>query len=128
MDLSLVVNTWHMRDYFMDSVSIRSFHAFHKGNFVSASAGNGHFLSSVANVAPLTMTVAASYMDGLLHSFIYLGNSKIIKVIFNICSLKKKLKVNLLINKKLNFPGNTYKPSNRVYKIHKAIQIRVIYA
>ena len=87
MDLSLVVNTWHMRDYFMDLVSIGSFHAFHKVIFVSASGGNGHFPGSVANVASWTMTIAASSMDGVLQSFIYLGNSKIIKVIFNICSL-----------------------------------------
>ena len=62
-----------MRDYFMDSVSIRSFHAFHKGNFVSTSGRNGHFPSSVANVAPLTIIVAANSMEGLLHSFIYLA-------------------------------------------------------
>ena len=110
-----------LRDYFMDPVSIGSFHAFQKGIFVSASAGNGHFPGSVANVAPWIMTVAASSMDRVLQSFIYLGNSKIIKVMFNICSLNNEVKVNLLTERTYIFQGTGVNPPTESTKFYSLI-------
>lgn len=66
--------------YFEDAISIGSFHAFQKGVFVSAAAGNSFFPGTACNVAPWILTVAASTIDREFSSNIYLGNSKILKV------------------------------------------------
>ncbi|XP_031100013.1 subtilisin-like protease SBT5.3 [Ipomoea triloba] len=65
--------------YFEDVVSIGTFHAFQKGVFISASAGNSFLPSTAANVAPWILTVAASTIDRDLHTYLQLGNSIVIK-------------------------------------------------
>ncbi|CAM8967625.1 unnamed protein product [Rhodiola kirilowii] len=65
--------------YFEDSVSVGSFHAFHKGILVSASAGNSFLPGTAANVAPWILTVAASSLDREFSSKIHLGNAKVLK-------------------------------------------------
>lgn len=67
--------------YFEDVVSIGTFHAFQKGVFISASAGNSFLPSTAANVAPWILTVAASTIDRDLHTYLQLGNSIVIKVV-----------------------------------------------
>lgn len=67
--------------YFEDAISIGSFHAFQKGILVSCSAGNSIFPGTASNVAPWILTVAASSVDRIFNSNIYLGNSRILKVI-----------------------------------------------
>ncbi|KAF3439407.1 hypothetical protein FNV43_RR17685 [Rhamnella rubrinervis] len=64
--------------YFEDAISIGGFHAFHSGIFVSPSAGNS-FPKTASNVAPSILTVAASSVDRDFNTYIYLGNSKILK-------------------------------------------------
>lgn len=66
--------------YFQDPISIGAFHAFQKGILVSASAGNSVFPGTACNVAPWILTVAASSIDREFNSNIYLGNSKVLKV------------------------------------------------
>ncbi|XP_074273188.1 subtilisin-like protease SBT1.1 [Silene latifolia] len=52
------------RPYFQDSLAIAAFGATQKGVFMSCSAGNsGPTTSTVSNLAPWMMTVAASYID-----------------------------------------------------------------
>lgn len=68
-------------NYFEDAISVGTFHAFQKGILVSASAGNSFFPQTASNVAPWILTVAASTIDREIQSNIYLGNSKLIKVI-----------------------------------------------
>ncbi|TYI10058.1 hypothetical protein ES332_A09G115100v1 [Gossypium tomentosum] len=65
--------------YFEDAISIGSFHAFQKGILVSCSAGNSFFPGTASNVAPWILTVAASSVDRIFISNIYLGNSRILK-------------------------------------------------
>ncbi|TYH53684.1 hypothetical protein ES332_D09G116900v1 [Gossypium tomentosum] len=65
--------------YFEDAISIGSFHAFQKGILVSCSAGNSFFPGTASNVAPWILTVAASSVDRIFKSNIYLGNSRILK-------------------------------------------------
>ncbi|KAF9595057.1 hypothetical protein IFM89_036516 [Coptis chinensis] len=65
--------------FFSDAISIGSFHAFSKGIFVSASAGNSGLPSTAANVAPWIFTVAASSVDRDFTSNVHLGNSKMLK-------------------------------------------------
>lgn len=67
--------------YFEDATSIAAFHAFRKGVLVSASAGNSIFPGTATNVAPWILTVAASSVDRIFNSNIYLGNSRVLKVI-----------------------------------------------
>lgn len=66
--------------YFEDAIFIGGFHAFHSGIFVSASAGNSFLPRTASNVAPWILTVAASSVDRDFNTYIYLGNSKILKV------------------------------------------------
>ena len=68
--------------YFEDATSIGAFHAFRKGVLVSASAGNSIFPGTATNVSPWVLTVAASSVDRIFNSNIYLGNSRVLKVIF----------------------------------------------
>ncbi|KAI9113047.1 hypothetical protein K1719_015979 [Acacia pycnantha] len=68
------------RPYYSDSIAIASFGAIEKGVFVSCSAGNsGPSKSSVGNVAPWLMTVAASYTDRSLLTKVKLGNGQVFK-------------------------------------------------
>ncbi|QCE02843.1 subtilisin-like protease SBT1.1 [Vigna unguiculata] len=68
------------RPYYNDSIAIASFGATQKGVFVSCSAGNsGPFSSTVGNVAPWIMTVAASYTDRSFPTQVKLGNGKLFK-------------------------------------------------
>ncbi|XP_075488830.1 subtilisin-like protease SBT1.1 [Primulina tabacum] len=66
------------RPYHSDSLAIAAFGAIHNGVFVSFSAGNsGPFDSTVSNVAPWMMTVAASYMDRVFPTNIRLGDGQV---------------------------------------------------
>ncbi|MCL7031079.1 hypothetical protein MKW94_030947, partial [Papaver nudicaule] len=65
--------------FFTDICSIGSYHAFKEGILVSAAAGNGGTIGTVANVAPWTLTVAASTIDREFNSNVQLGNSAILK-------------------------------------------------
>ncbi|WCJ28411.1 Subtilase family protein [Euphorbia peplus] len=65
------------RDYFNHATSIGSFHAVKNGIVVVCSAGNsGPVTASASNVAPWTLTVAASKMDRDFPSNVILGNKK----------------------------------------------------
>lgn len=68
--------------FFQDAYSIGSFHAFRKNILVTSSAGNhGPGIPGTAtNVFPWTLTVAASSIDRQLNSYIYLGNSTVLRV------------------------------------------------
>lgn len=66
--------------YFENSISIGAFHAFRRGIVILASAGNAFFPGTAVNVAPWILTVAASSIDRQFSSNIYLGNSKVLKV------------------------------------------------
>ncbi|KAK8337074.1 hypothetical protein V6Z11_A09G163200 [Gossypium hirsutum] len=63
------------RDFFNDSVAIGAFHAMRKGILTSCAGGNdGPMLTTVENVAPWILTVAASSIDRQFTSLIKLGN------------------------------------------------------
>ncbi|XP_075639651.1 subtilisin-like protease SBT4.15 [Castanea sativa] len=65
------------RSFFEDSIAIGSFHAMKKGILTSCSAGNGGpAASTVENVAPWIMTVAASGIDRQFRTVATLGNGK----------------------------------------------------
>eukprot|EP00250_Pteridium_aquilinum_P013615 c21458_g1_i1 orf=102-2381(+) len=62
-------------DYFMDAISIGSFHAFRAGITVVGSVGNnGPSGSSATNVAPWILTVASTSIDRDFPSTVILGN------------------------------------------------------
>ncbi|KAK7390057.1 hypothetical protein VNO78_25355 [Psophocarpus tetragonolobus] len=68
------------KPFYNDSIAIASFGATQKGVFVSCSAGNsGPYSSTVGNVAPWIMTVAASYTDRSFPTQVRLGNGKVFK-------------------------------------------------
>ena len=67
-------------NYFEDAISIGTFHAFDRGIFVSASAGNSFFPGTASNVAPWILTVAASTLDRKFPTNVHLGNSRVLKV------------------------------------------------
>ncbi|KAJ1392561.1 Peptidase S8/S53 domain [Sesbania bispinosa] len=68
------------KPYYNDSIAIASFGATQSGIFVSCSAGNsGPSISTVGNVAPWLMTVAASYTDRSFPTKVKLGNGQIFK-------------------------------------------------
>lgn len=61
--------------YYEDSIAIGSFGAMKKGVFVSCSAGNsGPRATSVSNIAPWILTVAASTLDRKFPASVVLGN------------------------------------------------------
>ncbi|KAL4605814.1 hypothetical protein ACB092_09G056900 [Castanea dentata] len=65
------------RSFFEDPIAIGSFHAMKKGILTSCSAGNdGPAASTVENVAPWIMTVAASGIDRQFRTVATLGNGK----------------------------------------------------
>ncbi|KAM7515961.1 hypothetical protein LguiA_005544 [Lonicera macranthoides] len=61
-------------DYFLDAISIGSFHAASNGITVVSSAGNEGASGSATNLAPWMITVAASSTDRDFTSDIILGN------------------------------------------------------
>ncbi|XAR54105.1 Cucumisin [Bertholletia excelsa] len=68
------------RPYYSDNIAIASFGAVQNGVFVSCSAGNsGPSKSSVGNVAPWIMTVAASYLDRSFPTIVKLGNGEVFR-------------------------------------------------
>ena len=65
------------RPYYLDSMAIAAFGAIEKGVFFSCSAGNsGPIPSTVGNMAPWMMTVAASYIDRTFPTKVSLSNGK----------------------------------------------------
>ncbi|CAI9760821.1 unnamed protein product [Fraxinus pennsylvanica] len=65
------------RDFFEDPIAIGSFHAMKKGILTSCAAGNdGPVLSTVGNVAPWILTVAASSIDRRYETPVTLGNGE----------------------------------------------------
>ncbi|KAF5751605.1 subtilisin-like protease SBT5.3 [Tripterygium wilfordii] len=90
--------------YFQDGISIGGFHAFQKGILVSCSAGNAGFPGTATNVAPWIVTVAASSVDRGFYSFIYLGNSKILKG-FSINPLDMETSYGLIYARDAAAPG-----------------------
>lgn len=65
------------RPYYSDNLAIAAFGAIQKGVLVSFSAGNsGPTVSSVSNIAPWVMTVAASYTDRVFPTKVQLGDGR----------------------------------------------------
>lgn len=81
------------RHYFEDSIAIGAFHAARKGILTSCSGGNdGPYLSTVENVAPWIMTVAASSIDRQFSTPISLGNGmNVTGIAINTFSPRKKM-------------------------------------
>ncbi|RHN63365.1 putative tripeptidyl-peptidase II [Medicago truncatula] len=68
------------QEYSQNSISIGSFHAVANNIIVVASGGNsGPVPSTVSNLEPWTLTVAASTIDRDFTSYVILGNKKILK-------------------------------------------------
>lgn len=68
------------RPYYQDSMAIAALGAIEKGVFFSCSAGNsGPIPSTVGNMAPWMMTVAASYTDRIFPTNVTLSNGKTFK-------------------------------------------------
>ncbi|CAI9091583.1 OLC1v1026650C1 [Oldenlandia corymbosa var. corymbosa] len=64
-------------NYFEDVIAIGAFHSMKHGILTSNSAGNsGPFASSVTNIAPWSLTVAASVIDRKFVADVILGNKK----------------------------------------------------
>ncbi|RLN35070.1 hypothetical protein C2845_PM03G24180 [Panicum miliaceum] len=64
-------------DYAADPMAVGAFHAVRRGVVVSVSAGNsGPTLGSVSNVAPWTISVAATLTDRRIISELVLGNGR----------------------------------------------------
>lgn len=71
-------------DYFEDEIAIGSFHAMKNGILTCASSGNdGPNLSSVANVAPWLISVAASSIDRHIVDKLVVGENKTIEVVLS---------------------------------------------
>ncbi|KAK9742890.1 hypothetical protein RND81_03G203600 [Saponaria officinalis] len=87
------------RPYYRDSMAIAAFGAIQKGVFMSNSAGNsGPIPSSVGNMAPWMMTVAASYVDRSFPTKVKLSNGKTFKGA-SLYSAEKKTKQLRLVYK-----------------------------
>ncbi|CAN1276733.1 Subtilisin-like protease SBT5.3 [Linum perenne] len=75
--LSLSLGSSSPRSYDSDTIAIGSFHAVRNGITVVCSAGNsGPYPSSVTNVSPWILTVAASTVDRRFLSNVTLGNGQ----------------------------------------------------
>ncbi|KAF8397397.1 hypothetical protein HHK36_016310 [Tetracentron sinense] len=73
--LSVSLGGYEAKEYHTDSIAIGSFHAFRRGILTSTSAGNGGpDESSVVNVAPWMLTVAASSTDRRIIDNVILGD------------------------------------------------------
>jgi len=69
------------QEYTQNTISIGSFHAVANNIIVVAAGGNsGPAPSTVSNLEPWTLTVAASTIDRDFASYVILGNKKILKV------------------------------------------------
>lgn len=69
------------RRFFSDPIAIGSFHAMRRGVLTSCSAGNdGPRPTSVENVAPWILTVAASTVDRQFTTQVAFGDGKSVKV------------------------------------------------
>ncbi|GAV66086.1 Peptidase_S8 domain-containing protein/Inhibitor_I9 domain-containing protein, partial [Cephalotus follicularis] len=74
------------RSFFEDPIAIGSFHAMKNGILTSCSAGNdGPYLTTVQNVAPWIMTVAASSIDRQFQTAVKLGNGMETAVSLIVC-------------------------------------------
>uniref|UniRef100_A0A7N0SYP5 Uncharacterized protein n=1 Tax=Kalanchoe fedtschenkoi TaxID=63787 RepID=A0A7N0SYP5_KALFE len=80
-------------EYFADPIAIGSFHAMKKGILTACSAGNGGpYISTVQNVAPWVMTVAATSSDRQFRTGVTLGNGmKTSGISVNTFSPRKKM-------------------------------------
>ncbi|KDP25529.1 hypothetical protein JCGZ_20685 [Jatropha curcas] len=77
--LSLSLGSVASSPYFEDPVAIGSYHAMKNGILTSNSAGNsGPEPFSVSNVAPWTLTVAASTIDRKFVAKVVLGNGQVL--------------------------------------------------
>lgn len=79
--ISISVGSFSAVNYFEDTIAIGSFHAMKKGILTSNSAGNsGPDAASLANVAPWTLSVAASTVDRKFVTRVKLGNGEVYAV------------------------------------------------
>ncbi|KAJ4720889.1 putative Cucumisin [Melia azedarach] len=79
--ISLSVGS-HAHEYFNDAIAIGSFEAMRSGILTSTSAGNdGPRPSSISNIAPWLLTVAASTIDRHFSTKVQLGNNQSYQVI-----------------------------------------------
>ncbi|KAJ4836976.1 hypothetical protein Tsubulata_025287 [Turnera subulata] len=77
--LSVSLGSYLRSPFFEDTIAIGSFHAMKHGILTSNSAGNsGPHPYSVCNVAPWTLTVAASTIDRKFVAQIVLGNGQVL--------------------------------------------------
>ncbi|XP_020202260.1 cucumisin [Cajanus cajan] len=83
----------HYFPYFQDPTHIGSFHAMKRGILTSNSGGNeGPSFSSMSNLAPWLLSVAASSFDRKIVTKVQLGNGAVYEgVSINTFNLKKKL-------------------------------------
>ncbi|XP_043712706.1 CO(2)-response secreted protease-like isoform X1 [Telopea speciosissima] len=80
LSLSLGTSSFLRPDLSTDPLAIGAFHAVEKGIIVVCSGGNeGPDLSTVVNVAPWILTVAATTIDRDFESDCVLGNKKVFK-------------------------------------------------
>ncbi|KDP27283.1 hypothetical protein JCGZ_21014 [Jatropha curcas] len=91
--ISVSIGGERIRNYFEDPIAIGSFHAMKRGILTSCSAGNwGPEPSTVINVAPWILTVAASTIDRKFKTPFKLGNGmKAEGVSINTFSPRKKM-------------------------------------
>ncbi|OMO76494.1 hypothetical protein COLO4_25548 [Corchorus olitorius] len=76
--ISLSVGASFAKEYFREPISIGAYHAMKKGILTVTSAGNdGPIHSSIANIAPWSISVAASTMDRKFLTKVKLGNNKV---------------------------------------------------
>ncbi|KAE8718057.1 Cucumisin [Hibiscus syriacus] len=76
--ISLSVGSSSASDYFDDPIAIGTFHSMKNGILTSNSAGNsGPVLSSISNLSPWSLSVAASTIDRKFVTNVKLGNGEI---------------------------------------------------
>ncbi|XVE69288.1 hypothetical protein DITRI_Ditri09bG0139800 [Diplodiscus trichospermus] len=91
--ISISVGGLAASDYFSDPIAIGAFHAMKEGVLTVTSAGNeGPERSSISNVSPWSLSVAASTIDRKFFTKVKLGNSQIYEgTSINTFDLKKKM-------------------------------------